>query len=100
MAHDTDPARVEHPAWCIKGNICRVDGIHHGRPLPASTAATSVPIRLWLEQTYRPAAGAPVLVLEVTESGEARYLYLPTEQGRVLAYQLRRLVDLAKGGQR
>ena len=100
MEERTDQAPVEHPRWCARGPICRVDGIHHGRPLPASTAATLVPIRLWLEQTYRPDDGAPMLVLEVTESGEARYLYLPTEQGRVLAYQLRRLVDLAKGGQR
>lgn len=100
MEERTDQAPVEHPRWCARGPICRVDGIHHGKPLPADTAAATVPIRLWLEQTWRPVAGVPVLVLEVTESGEARYLYLPTEQGRVLAHQVRRLVDLAKGGQR
>lgn len=89
---------AEHPCWCRRGPICRIDGIHHGRPIPATTEAATVPMRLWLEQTWRPAVGAPMLVLEVTESGEVRYLYLPVGQGRVLAYQLRRLIDLSKRG--
>ena len=100
MEQRTDRAPADHPRWCVHGPICRVDGIHHGRPVPATTAAAAVPMRLWLEQTWRPADGAPMLVLEVTESGEARYLYLPTGQGRVLAYQVRRLIDLSKGGRR
>ncbi|MEU4675731.1 hypothetical protein [Micromonospora sp. NPDC023737] len=66
--------------------------------MPANTAAATVPMRLWLEQTWRPADGAPMLALEVTEQGEVRYLYLPMEQGQVLAYQLRRLLDLARSG--
>lgn len=100
MEQPTDRAPADHPRWCQQDHTCRIYGVHRSRPVPANTEAATVPMRLWLEQTWRPADGAPMLVLEVTESGEVRYLYLPTGQGRVLAYQLRRLIDLSKGGNR
>lgn len=87
------------PGWCVKGRLCREDGMHHSRPAPVASEAAVSPIRIWLEQRHRPADSAPMVVVEVTEgSGEVRYFSLPIPQARVLAFQIRRVVDRAKKG--
>ncbi|MEU5721558.1 hypothetical protein ABZ783_07025 [Micromonospora sp. NPDC047738] len=98
MEHRTDPAQVEHPRWCLKGNICRVDGIHHSKPLAATTGDAHDAVRVWLEQAWQ--LPDPSVVLESTVDGEVGYVYLPISQARVLRHQLGRLLDAAKGGAR
>ncbi|MGW3810894.1 DUF6907 domain-containing protein [Micromonospora sp. NPDC005113] len=81
------------PRWCVKGLLCREDGMHASRPAPANTSDATAPIRVWLEQRHRPADARPMVVIEVSEgSGEVRYFWLPIEQARQLAFQIRRIV--------
>ncbi|MDH6461764.1 hypothetical protein M2302_001939 [Micromonospora sp. A200] len=94
MEQRTDPAHVQHPRWCLKGEICTGDGIHHSKPLTVVTGDAYDLLRLWLEQAWT--IDQPSIVLEVTTSGEVHYGYLPIGQGRVLRHQLTRLLDMAK----
>ena len=98
MAHDTDQQQVEHPAWCIKGNVCRVDNIHHSKPLTVVTSDAYDLLRIWLERAW--SLDQPSIVLEITTSGEVSYSYMPLGQARVLVHQVRRLLDASKGGAR
>ncbi|MFI6329840.1 hypothetical protein ACIBBG_16255 [Micromonospora chersina] len=98
MGDRTDPARIEHPPWCLKGRICTQDGIHHSRPLPANSGDAHDAIRVWLERAW--SLTDLSVVLESTVDGEVSYTYLPLSQARVLRHQLGRLIDLAKDGTR
>ncbi|WP_433319175.1 hypothetical protein [Micromonospora chersina] len=94
MEHPTQP--VEHPAWCIKGKICTVDGIHHSRPLTATPDDALDAVRVWLEQAHT--VERLSVVLETTVEGNVGYTYLTVGQARVLVHQVRRLLNM--GGQR
>lgn len=87
------------PRWCVKGLLCREDGMHHSRPYPVTGGEATAPMRVWLEQRHRPSDAAPMVVIEVTEgSGEVRYFWLPIGQARLLAFQVRRVVERSKRG--
>lgn len=89
------PVEPEHPAWCTRAAICRMENIHCSAPYPATPASASTSVRVWLEQ---PAAqpAYPVVVLEVTDEGKGRpveYLFR-VDQARMLGQQIRLVLAL------
>ncbi|MFG2058634.1 hypothetical protein ACGFI9_31875 [Micromonospora sp. NPDC048930] len=92
-----DPAELPHPYWCARGPLCTQRGVHHSRPLPVATDTATNDVCVWLQQTHHPANGEPMLVVEVIEDdGQPHHTWLSLGQGRVLTYQVRRLLDLSK----
>jgi hypothetical protein len=91
------PPEMEHPAWCARGDLCRLDQVHASRAYPATTPEASASIRLWLERRHAPAEVSTMVVVEVTEDAEPRLAFLPVDQARVLDRHVRWLVDQAAG---
>ncbi|MBM0257033.1 hypothetical protein [Micromonospora sp. 4G55] len=95
--HLTDPVDVDHPAWCDRAD-CPGRGRHRSVRLPVVTGQPEAVIAdVALTQTLGPGVD-PMLSLTVVdgESG-SREVVLSLGQGRVLSYQVRRLLDLSKG---
>ncbi|GAB3802585.1 hypothetical protein [Micromonospora zhanjiangensis] len=89
------PVEPEHPDWCTRAAICRVEDIHCSAPYPASPVGASTIVRLWLEQpTARPAY--PAVVLEITDQGGDRPVEYPfrVHQARMLGEQIRLVLAL------
>lgn len=98
MEQRTDQQQVEHPAWCIRGTLCRIEGIHHSRPLTATPDDAMDALRVWIERAHT--AERISVVVESTVEGDVAYSYLSTGQARILRHQLTRLLDMAKDGAR
>jgi hypothetical protein len=89
------PAAPEHPAWCVRAAICRVEGIHCSAPYPATPPGASVAVRLWIEQPAAEPVVPVVLVEVVGEYGRPVEHRLGVEQAQLLTKQIRLVLALA-----
>jgi hypothetical protein len=93
LVNPTDPI---HPHWCDRTD-CGLRGRHRSIRLPVSSGQPEAVIAdLALTQALGEAV-EPMLSLTVVDGDSGREFILSLGQGRVLSYQVRRLVDLAKG---
>ncbi|MGN9775849.1 hypothetical protein ACTMS0_08715 [Micromonospora sp. H33] len=91
MGDQHDPG---HPSWCDRRG-CIVRGQHRSIPLPISTGGPEAAIaHLALTLGLTPGV-EPVLALTVVDGDAGKEVVLSLGQGRVLSYQVRRLLDLA-----
>ncbi|WP_435586146.1 hypothetical protein [Micromonospora aurantiaca (nom. illeg.)] len=92
-----DSDEPQHPHWCDRRD-CAGRGLHRSVRLPVNGGHPD-PTICELTLTQHLTLGDPVLTLTVIDGG-GQELALSLGQGCVLAYQVRRLLDLAKAGQR
>lgn len=92
-----DPHDVGHPSWCDRKD-CVQRGRHRSIRLPVSTGTPEAAI-VDVSLTQALARGAePMMALTVVDGDSgSRETVLSLGQGRVLSYQVRRLLDLSKG---
>ncbi|GAB3815893.1 hypothetical protein [Micromonospora zhanjiangensis] len=86
------PDGPEHPQWCTRAAICRMEGIHCSAPYPVALPGVAVQLRLWLEQPAT-APALPVVLFEFTDERSVEYL-LTVEQTRLLIEQARLVLAL------
>ena len=91
-----DPVDPGHPQWCDRKD-CDQRGQHRSIRLPVSTGQPEAVIAdVALTQALGQGV-TPMLSLTVVDGHSGREIVLSLGQGRVLSYQVRRLLDLAKG---
>lgn len=85
-----------HPPWCDRKN-CDQRGRHQSVRLPVSTGRPEAVIAdLALTEALAPGVD-PMVALTVVDGDSGREIVLSLGQGRVLSYQIRRLLDLSNG---
>lgn len=83
-----------HPSWCDRAG-CATRGQHRSIQLPISVGQPEAAIA-YLALTRGLAPGLePTLTLTVVDGDAGTEVVLSLKQGRVLSYQVRRLLDLA-----
>lgn len=92
-----DPTQPPHPPWCDRLG-CDQRGRHRSIRLPISTGKPEAVIAdVALVQVLGQGV-APMLALTVVDGDSgSRETIMSLGQGRVLSYQVRRLLDLSKG---
>lgn len=91
-----EPDDQGHPPWCDRKD-CAGRGQHRSLRLPVATGHPEAVIAdVALVQAL--AAGVePMLAMTVVDGDAGREIVLSIGQGRVLSYQIRRLLDMSKG---
>ncbi|MEU3452702.1 hypothetical protein ABZ671_03730 [Micromonospora sp. NPDC006766] len=91
-----EPEGEAHPPWCDRKD-CSQRGRHQSIQLPVSTGKPEAVIAD-LSLTHAIADGVePMMSLTVVDADSGRQIVLSLGQGRVLSYQVRRLLDLSRG---
>lgn len=90
------PDDIRHPQWCDRRN-CVQRQQHRSLRLPVNTGRPEAAIiDVSLVQALSDVVD-PMMALNVVDGDHSSELVLSTGQGRVLSYQVRRLLDMSKG---